>query len=146
LERPRRPRPQRVNSLASSISCLETSGPIKNLIRSLTNYYAGRKCPNKSGYDPPIGRRVVRASRFTFPEAASTCWANFSNNGSIHTVSDRFHRCVPVGPLVRSWARCGSTTPEQLRQERLQKSALTRLQKQAASLGYTLLPTALLPA
>ena len=31
-------------------------------------------------------------------------------------------------------------------QLRLQKSALTRLQKQAASLGYTLLPTALVPA
>src|SRR5215510_1780116 len=38
LERPRRRQPQRVNSLASSISCLKTSGPIKSLIPSLTNY------------------------------------------------------------------------------------------------------------
>src|SRR5271157_2975198 len=38
LERLRRPRPQRVNWLVSSTTCLKTSSPTKNLTRPATNY------------------------------------------------------------------------------------------------------------
>src|SRR5271157_1289124 len=38
LERLRRPRPQRVNWLVSSTTCLKTSSPTKNLTRLATNY------------------------------------------------------------------------------------------------------------
>src|SRR5271165_632543 len=38
LERLRRPRPQRVNWLVSSTTCLKTSSPTKNLTRPAINY------------------------------------------------------------------------------------------------------------
>src|ERR1700732_4101142 len=47
LERPRRPRPQHVNSLASSTTCLNTSSPTKNLTPPFTNSDSkNRRSPN----------------------------------------------------------------------------------------------------